>query len=397
MPEQLNYLGAARISRLINGLQDPRLLPQQLVWSQRVGATDAMDEEITARFTGTAKMADLIADDAKAVTYSMGRFTYEATKIPNIKVGVAMNQAALNKMADLAAYYPGGIGTAPASDRNLVSFTNWEQRAIETVNLGVQQRVEQLNIAMLCDGVGFTYDRLGIKLTGVTWGMYSDLKATASVAWDTSATATPVNDILALKLIGKVRYGIDYDRVTMSTQAFRYMIATVEFQAKAKTYVPAQLAGSAYSSYLNLQNLDQQQAFAANVLGMKIELYDARAWQQASDGTDAQVALWPITNVVLTDSREDGRRTSYDFGNGIPTESIVANAAGNTAIIGGTVPQGFGPIAYATPADVTLNAPGIVYWGVRRGFPRKFRQQSSAVISVGAFSDTIPTTLPAIV
>lgn len=396
MPDQLNYLGAARISRIINALQDPRLLPQELVWSRRIPRVNAMDEEITARFTGTVKVADLIADDAKAVTYSMGRFSYEVNRIPNIKVGVAMNQAALNKMSDLARYYPGGIPTVPAGDPGLNMFNNWEKRALDTVDLGVKQRIEQLTVAMLCDGVGFTYDRLGIKLTGATWGMYADLKATAGTAWDTAGSATPVNDLLSLKLIGKVRYGVDFDRVTMSTQAFRYMIATTEFQAKAKLYVPAQLAGSAYSSFLNLQNLQQQQAFAANVLGMTIELYDARYWQQDSNGVDTSVPFLPITNVILTDSRADGSGNSYDFANGMPTESIVANAA-PVNVIGGTIPQQFGPISYATAADSNLNPPGIVYWGVARGFPRKHRQQASAVISVGAFSDSISTAIPAVI
>jgi hypothetical protein len=48
----------------------------------------ADDDEIMARFIGFPLIADLIADDAKAVTYSFGKFQFESYKIPKLKVGV---------------------------------------------------------------------------------------------------------------------------------------------------------------------------------------------------------------------------------------------------------------------------------------------------------------------
>jgi hypothetical protein len=34
--QQLNLLGAARVNRIMQGLQDPRLLPGQLLWTNRI-------------------------------------------------------------------------------------------------------------------------------------------------------------------------------------------------------------------------------------------------------------------------------------------------------------------------------------------------------------------------
>lgn len=381
MPTQFELLGALRIQGIVNALVDPRLLPQQLVWSARVPDQNATDEEIMARYEGTPLIADIVADDARAGVYSMGKFVYEINKLPNLKIGLGMNQSMLSVLSRLVNNY------ASPADMNL--FTDWQNRAVEQVLLGVRQRAEHLRVAMLCDGMGFSYDRLGIKLSSVTWGMYSDLKVTAGTGWDTAASATPVADILSVKLTGSVRYGINFDRVTMSTQALRYMIATTEFQNKARTY----LAPNVSYTNLNITDLVQQKAIAQNVLGMQIELYDARFWQQATDGTLTSAPFLPITNVLLTSAQNDGNRGAYDFGNAVVTESIVSQVA-NVGVIGGSLGAAYGPVGYATPTNVDLNSPGVTFWGVQRGFPRKFMKQASAVISVGSFSDAISTSIP---
>jgi hypothetical protein len=168
--QQLNLLGAARVNRIMQGLQDPRLLPGQLLWTNRIPVVPAADEELTARFIGTIQIADMIADDARGVIYSMGRFQYETTKVPNLKVGMGMNQSTLNQLDRLT-----GIGTFRG---DLDAFGSWQTRALASVRLGVLQRMEQLRVAMLCDGIGFAYDRFGIKLTNPSWGMFADLKVT---------------------------------------------------------------------------------------------------------------------------------------------------------------------------------------------------------------------------
>lgn len=374
MPQAWQLLQAARLTRIIQSLQDVRTLPQPLKFLARTPIVPAIDSEIMARFTGFVTIADLVADDQQAVTYQNSKLSHETTNIPNIKHGTGLTQAMLNQLQSMMGV-PGGM----PNDMGL--FSDYENRTIDGLLFGVRLRMEALIIAMWLDSL--TYDRLGIKITGATWGMPSDLKATPGTTWDTAGSATPVNDIWSVRRTARVRYGQEYNRITMSTQAFMYMIATTEYQNKARTF----LAPNASFTNLNVADLTFQQNLAANVLGLEIELYDARYWSQDSAGNLVSTPLLPIIKVVLSNSGDDNDPTCYDFANGVTTESIVSGLAPSEMVgsIGGPTR---GPIAYATvPGD--LNPPNISYWAVARGFPRKYRLQSTAVLTVGTFSDTI--------
>ncbi|HBY59058.1 MAG TPA: hypothetical protein DEH78_04510, partial [Solibacterales bacterium] len=216
----------------------------------------------------------------------------------------------------------------------------------------------------------------------------SDLNVTPGTGWDTAGSATPVSDILTVKRLAQIRYGVTYDRVTMSTQAFMYMIATTEFQNKARNFIPANV------SFTNIatENLQAMQNLAERTLGMTIELYDARYWYQTPAGAVASAPYLPIVKVILSSTQDDNDPTAADFANGVVTESIVGSLA-STAMVGNLGGARRGPIAYATvPPD--LNPPNVTYWGVARGFPRLHRKQMSACLTIGAFSDTIAATEP---
>jgi hypothetical protein len=378
MPSQLELLGAARFAGVLQGLYDPRLLPQRPLWvGGRVPIVPATDEEIYARYIGVPVIADIIADDAKAAVYSVGKWNFETTRIPNLKFGIPINQATLNQLDRLVNGY------APPDDMGI--FTQWQNTQTANVKSGVLMRMEVLTVAMLLDNL--SYNRLGVNMSGVTFGMPADLKVTTSVAWDTAGSATPVNDILGVKLVASVRYGVNLNRVTMSTTAFRYMIATTEFQNKARQY----LAPNVSYTNLALSNLPQQQTIAGNVLGMTIELDDRRVWQQDSQGVNISIPILPVTSVILSSTDADGNAMAWDFANAVVSESMVG--AGGTVI--GAIPNRVrGPIAYATLADPALNPPGLVTWGVGRGMPRRKMQPCSAALTVGTFSDTVSTALP---
>jgi hypothetical protein len=372
MAENLRFLQATRINAIMDALADARELPPELPWSSRINDVRALDEEIMARFVGRIQIADLIADDAAAVVYQSGKFNFESTAIPNLKHGISMTQAMLNQLASLSGRVTNDLGI----------FSAYENRTVDALLTGIRWRREALLIAMLIDG--FSYNRLGIKMSNVTWGMPSDLKITVVTTWDNAGSATPVNDLLMAKLIAKTRYGITFDRVSMSTTDFRYMIATTEYQNKAKQFLPANLA----FSNLSLANLTQQQALAEQTLGMTIELNDGRYWTQDANGVLTSAPFHPVGKVILSDSANDGRDDVWDFANGVVTESIVSSLV-DTGMIGSLGSPQEGPVAYATPANPQLNPPGITYWGVQRGFPRKHLLQASSVLTVGTYGDLI--------
>lgn len=379
MPGQLQILKVVRINGIMQGLQDVRQLPANLRFLSRTPVVPATDQEIMGRYVGRVQIADLIADDAAAATYSSGKLTFETMKIPNLKHGYNLTQEQLNQLLSLQSSN-GVVG----QDMGLIS--DWEAKVVDDLLLGIRQRMEALCVAVRLDG--FSYDRLGIKMTGVSWGCPADLKVTPATAWTDAVNATPINDILAVKLVGSVRYGIEYNRVTLSTAAFRAMIATNEFIAKARQYLAPNV------SYVNISqySLDAQMKLAEVVLGMTIERYDSRYWQQGSDGTWTSAPFLPVNMLILEDSTNDGSEAAFDFGNAVTTESIVGSLA-PTNMVGAFRGPTRGPISYATaPSD--LNPPNITYWGVARGFPRRKLLQASATLNIGAVVDPIPITEP---
>jgi hypothetical protein len=372
----MTVLENTRINGVFQGLLDPRTLPQRLLFSERVKESPAEDGDIMARFIGYIQIADLVADDQKAAVYSSGKFQFEETNIPNLKVGQAMLQSQINQW--LAIKQNGGI-----TNDKLGLFQNAETRLLANVRTGVAYRKEALIAGMMMDSMN--YNRLGIKLTGATWGMPADLKVTTAVAWTDATNATPINDILGVQLVGRIRYGVVYDRVTMSTAAFRLAINTLEFQAKARTF----LAPNVSFVNLALANLDQQKALASNILGMTIEFNDARYQTQDAAGNSTLLPFWDLNAVSLSVSAFDGDTSIWDFANGVVSETVVAALMGEP-IAGG---PSLGPIAYAT-APENWNPPNITYWGVQRGFPRKHLLQANACLRVGYVPDTIAPSAP---
>lgn len=380
MTTSLQLLQATRINAIMNALQDVRTLPAQLAFLARTPIIPAIDSEILASYQGYVYIADLIADDASAVAYNTGKFILEANTVPNLKIGTPLTQAMLNQLNALVA------NLASADDRAM--FLDWESRTIDALLLGVRQRMEALIIAMHVGSL--SYDRLGIKMTNVSWGRPSDLAYTPGTGWDTAGSATPVADILYIRKLAAIRYGVTYNRVTMSTEAFEYMIATTEFQNKAKPFLTVGLT----FANLSTSNLNAMMALAEQVIGMRIELYDARYWYQSGAGAVSSARFLPVTKVILTDSQADNDPTACDFANGVVTESIVGSLA-QSAMVGNLGGARRGPLAYATvPPD--LNPPTVTYWGVARGFPRLHRKQMSACLTVGTFADPVSSAEPSL-
>lgn len=387
----LDFFSSARVNKISQGVYDPRLAPQPLVWDKRIPSVNAFDGEIMSRFIGFPVMADLIAPDAKAVMYSMGKFQFETTQIPKLKVGIGLNEEMLTMLDRLQ----GGLVT----NDELGLFSDWEKRTISAVRYGVDMRRESLLIAMVLDNL--SYDRMGIKMSNLTWGTYSDLKVTPSTPWD-QTTATPITDIQTVRRLARIRYGINFNRMTLSTQALLYASKTTEFQNQMKSYVGSFLFG-APAPAIPTQSDGYIAGLLARILSgipgddnggigpMTIELDDRRAWIQELDGSNVQQPLWPITSVALTSTSNDGNPMAWDFANANIMEGTVSRIAGSMAP---NVPSGPGPTVYPTLADPQLNAPGIGYWGVQRGFPRKHMLMASAALTVGTFSDTISTALP---
>lgn len=374
--EPKELLSAVRVTKVIRSLQDKRGIPQALVNLARTPIVPASEGEIMAQFQGQILIADLIADGQRAGVYSAGKLQLIGQKVPNLKLGYALNQDQLNQMMMKLS------GVEIMDDL----FPSTETRILDNLREGVNYRMEMLIIAAKIGDLD--YDRLGIKMEGVSFGMPADLKITIANEWTDSANATPVADILMAKRLGQVKYGIIYDRIKLTLSAFNAMIATTEFQNKSRTY----LAPNVSFTNLNAADTDFQRNLAANVLGVKeVEINDARFWQENPDGSLFSHAFQPSNKVILESTLNDNDASAIDFANGVVTEAIISNMPGSK--IQGQLPTNArGPVAYQTSED---NPPSTTYFGVGRGFPRRHLRQLTACLTIapsvgtGSIEETI--------
>lgn len=376
MPTQNEILSTIRLKAMMKALQDEREISQDYAFSRRLPDVPAEDSEIMARFIGRVLIADLVADDQRAATYSMGKMTFESTSVPNLKLGIKLTQEQLNQIRQFTQNGDMVSGAMyPFSERGI----------IETLLTSIRARKEALAVARAING--FSYDRLGIKMENVDFGMPSDLDVTPTYPWTDHTNGTPVTDVLTLIRYARVRYGIVYKRLTMSIATFNHMTACTEFINRARFILfPSQPAAA-----IPLQATGYMLNLAKSVLGVdEIELYDTRYWIQTETGVLESAPFLPLSKVVLSAPSNDNNAQAADFANGIVTESMVADMtnAGINGTFGGPTR---GPVAYSTGGH---NPPQITYWGVARGFPRKHMLQETAVLNVGEIEDDIPVGEP---
>lgn len=363
------FLDSARINTIVQTLADRLEFLQPLIFLNRTPIVDADDDEIIGKFVGRVYAADIIADDQEAVVYESGSFEFVTSSIPNIKVGQRFGQGLLNRLGRLKR----NLGQT----NDLRFFTDWEQGTAEKLVLGIRQRINALICGMQMDAT--SYNRLGIKIDNATWGMPAGLKVTSSIGWDSASTATPLTDLQVLaQETAPDTYGEQYNRATMSSRAFRYLVATTEFQNR----VSGELRFNFGSGQLNVRDASAMRQLLANIVGLEIEIYDGSYWEKSTSGADVRSRVLPVNKVILSNTADDNDRSAMDFGNGIVTESVVAGLIGNDAGISG---EQFGPISYYT-GNQDLNPPDLRAWAVARGFPRKHREECTAVLTVGSFS-----------
>ena len=366
-------LAVNRVNAIMRGLRDSRELPQNLVFLNRTPLVNATDGEITADFTGDVFAAEIIPDDQRALTRASGKFTLEAAKLPNIKQGETLNQEMLNLMDRINA------GGAIRDDEGIIN--RYMQNVVDRRLRAVRITMEVLRVGCALDTI--SWDRAGVKFTA-TFGTPSDLKVTPGTTWATAATATPVTDVQTLMALGREKYGENYNRLTMTSVAFRQLIATTQFRDMSAVY--RQLVGITAATF-PATDMARMTNIAGMMLGAQIELYDSKYYTQNNAGTTSSATNFlPDTKVILSSTANDGDGDVTDFANAVVTESIVAGLTGTNFAGGGAGGFGgpaYGPVSYVTLSSHDLNPPGVVCWGVARGMPRKRRKSAEAVLTIG--------------
>lgn len=361
-----NYLAVTRIQGIFDELVDVRQYDTTLRWVNRIPSVPALDGEIMARYTGRIFMADIINNDQKAVTRAPNPIRFVQQNIPKIKHGMSLNEEYIKLLSRIEA------NLATVGDKNI--FADYITGQVAALKSGVLARREYLLIAMLTDAL--TYDRLGIKISGLGWGMPSDLKVTPSNLWSDAANGKPINDIQAIKNTALYTYGIILNRVTMSQTALNYAVATAEVIAKAALF--NQLVGVTTTNWPATDYALMRQKFS-QFIGMEVEIDDRSTWTEEEDGTVTSVRYHPENKVLLTGTTYDGNRMVWDWASG---EVLETNPGMVPSIIGGFDGPRRGPVGYVTASDPQGNPPGLNMWAVESGFPRKHKESVSAVLTV---------------
>lgn len=359
------FLDNARINRIIQTLASELNIARPLIYISRLPIVNAFDDEIMGRFTGKVIAADIIADDQEAVVQEGLKVELTTTQIPNLKVGQRVGQAALSRMERLQR-------ASIVEEEN--AMADWEQTIARNLLLGVRQRMNAIACAMMIDA--FTYDRMGVQITGATWGMPANLKVTPATGW-ASTSSTPIADAFSMDAVAQDSYGMMFDTMTLSSLNFTQMTNTTEFANKAALVLGAGFLTA--SSALLTGDRTRMQALAGQILNKRIVIDDATYTERSNSGVPSTTRYLPQHKVLLSRSQDEGNGNVMDFANAIVTESIVASMMANGPEgLGG--PQ-YGPIAYWTGRP-DLNPPDIVGWGVARGWARKIVPEATAVLTV---------------
>jgi hypothetical protein len=374
---ELGILGFGRVVEIFDAAVDRRVIPANLVFRNRVAKVPALDGEIVAQFLGEAHIADFVEPDQKASTYKAARIKFQQDFIPKIKLGRSMTEVDILQYQQLQ-----GALAGRQSQMAVDYFTRIAAGLLESIEL----REESLLVGLELDT--FTYSRNGV-IYSFTWGMPTDLKLTAAVAWSTSATAKPISDILNLAYVRRVKYGKVTDRVKLTTPAFQLLTATAEFQAKAAALFASNVPPPAFP-YVGI---DQLQNIVGTLLGMTVELYDSRYPSHPADGTLPTYAPFlPLNNVILDSKANDNNGMAKDLANGILPETVVADiplgAEAGPGSVFGLGGADYGPKAFATRSP-DLNPPTITWWAAERCMPRKRDIALTAVIDIGTVTDPV--------
>lgn len=354
------------INRVINTLQHDLEIAQPLTFLGRTALNNADDDEITAKFSGSIYAADIVADDSRAVTYSMGKLQLVSDNVPNLKFGIRLNQAEIKK---LRRY---GLALDSNNESDLATYVDFKTRFANNLLRGIRVRQEALIVAAKLDAV--VYDRLGIKIVG-SFGTPAELKSAVATLWSNPA-ATPISDLQQKKAYAEDEYGRTYNRVTTSTRDFQAAVATDEFQRMASLQFKFTVAPGTISPY----SPDAMQLMEA-ISGFTWEKYNTYIKTKNADASETKGRILPLGKAILTNSDDDNNDGVFDLANGEITEALIAEMV--QTLTEGLEGEQYGPAVYTAPTSADLNPPGMAMWGVSRNFPRKHDETESAVLTVG--------------
>lgn len=206
------------------------------LWGPPIPDVPATPEEIIARDSNIAIAANLVVNDAPAPTREVDSITMTGHKVTSLKDGIPMKQADMEMIQRLSAL------NLPSDRASLSGIMAKRWTLLRDGDLNLRG---YLCAAMMLDELN--WDKLGIKMTGLIFGLNPALKVTPQYLWTDTVNADPVRDIIqTVEDFGSI-YNLTVDRATISTYGLNLIKATDKFkdQMKAAMGIGYALAGNA--------------------------------------------------------------------------------------------------------------------------------------------------------
>lgn len=360
------FVNNAKLTSIIRTLADTLENNQRLTFLARCAVTDvASNSEIFTRFKDTSSAAEIIGLDQKAPVRGAAVMEFINTNFAKIKKGTHMDENTWVRINDLV-----NSGSGQVSD----FFRQWLFNQQRTLLNDVRQRINQMIAAMHIDYMN--YSRLDIDMRNVSWGMPAGLKPVASVSWDDANNSTPITNMQTLiNEIAPNQFGEMYNRITMSTRAYNFLVNSAEFRNRYSGEVRFAFT----SGQVNTANPSMLRQAIAAILGVdEVEVTNESYREENADGTNVRKNYLPDNKVLFSNTADDKNEAAYDFANGFVPEATSGAFMGEEGF--GTNQRG--PISYMT-APEDMNPPTVTLWAAAYGFPRKKRDTCTAVLTVG--------------
>lgn len=360
------FLNTTRIKDISDEIEDIRGIPTTLLGLQRVSVVPCEQDEIFMRVSGRTIAADILPDGAAAMLKSMPPVRLTLEHVPNIKGGRAMDQSDLTKLKRLdQSGLPGDFASADMMLTRHVDDAIW----------GCKVTMNRMIWGMLQSSL--TYSKAGTIVTITSWGTPSDLLVTPANLWTDATNGKPITDINTLVELGRVKYGVIYDRITLSTTALRNASKTAEFITLATN----QLVVGGVGTFINSSDIKDVASLMSKLCGLEVVIYDETYDDQDNAGTITTSRFLLVNKVVLDCKSSDNNPRVVDFGNAHVDEATVASIIGHKSPVIGDLPgDARGPVAYA---EGEFNPPRVGIWAVVKGFVRLHKETARAVLTVG--------------
>lgn len=198
--------------------------------------------------------------------------------VPKVKLGTRVGNGIVRRILE---------------DRDEELLYNWRTLIVDRITSGLHQR---MNVMLCTDAFESVIDDL--HLTHV----WSDLQG------------TPITDIRTFVKYAKTMFGVNFDRMTLSSTILKQAFLSTEFIESRKQY--AQLFDVELTG-----EFEQDLTIFSQLVKLIVEVYDATYHELQANGETKEIRVLPENKIIFSSTANDNNLEAIDFAIGKINES----------------------------------------------------------------------------